>query len=76
MYDCAGRSFIMPLNTQTFSNYANGLSPADMVRQPIAKDPDQSSAPLPYGGNPSTDARIQTHQNLFTLTKNNSAPQH
>ena len=33
------------------------------VRQPIAKHPDQCSR---------TSTRIQTHQNLFTLTKNNS----
>jgi hypothetical protein len=39
------------------------------VRQPIAKNPGQFSC-----FHTKTNTRVQTHQNLFTLTKNNFAP--
>jgi len=41
------------------------------VRQPIAKNPGQLTE---YLRTQPTNTRAQTHQNLFTLTKNNSAP--
>ena len=71
MYDCAGRSFIMLLNTRDFCN----LWPQARTHQPWSDNPiakTRTSFCLSCSRNQAqTGTRIQTHQNLFTLTKNN-----
>jgi hypothetical protein len=73
MYDCAGRSFIMPLNTRDLQQ----LWKQAFTHQPWSDNPllkTRTSFPPHHSHDKtSTGTRIQTHQNLFTLTKNISA---
>ena len=76
MYDCAGRSFIMLLNTRNSCNlWQQARTHQPWSDNPIAKTRTNFRAHHSRG-EAKTGTRIQTHQNLFTLTKNISAPQH
>jgi hypothetical protein len=70
MYDCAGRSFIMLLNTRYLCNlWQQAHTHRPWSDNPIAKT--RTSSCLRHSrGQTQTGTRIQTHQNLFTLTKN------
>ena len=73
MYDCAGRSFIMLLNTRNSCNlWQQAHTHQPWSDNPIAKTRTNLS-PHHSAAEPKTGTRIQTHQNLFTLTKNISA---
>jgi hypothetical protein len=70
MYDCAGRSFIMLLNTRYLCNlWQQARTHRPWSDNPIAKTR-TSSCSRHSRGQTQTGTRIQTHQNLFTLTKN------
>ena len=53
----------------SFTIISSQLTPLTRSDNPSQKNTDQSFS-LHSHGKPKTDARIQTHQNLFTLTKN------
>ena len=76
MYDCTGRSFIMLLNTRTFCNLCQQAhTRKTWSDNPITKNRTHSNSNRSRSQT-KTGTRIQTHQNLFTLTKNIAAPQH
>jgi hypothetical protein len=72
MYDCAGRSFIMLLNTRNPRDYGRKLNAHEPWSDTQPQKPGPISTPTAHAAAAQTGTRIQTHQNLFTLTKNNS----